>query len=136
VQTLQTTIKNNANILQTIQNDANILQTVNKTLQCSICLKIFTHRNSKYRHEKMCKQKNIVIQNNQDNKTINNTIINGNLNTGTVNNTTVNNTTINYIINPVGCENIDKLTFELSVFSKEKTKSDWKRKTKVFLFPR
>jgi hypothetical protein len=108
--------------------------TLNNNKKCSYCNIIFTRNSSVIRHEKICKIKiemenkiielehkvnntnlikqndelitqknNMEIKNNNiqlnDNKIINNGVIN-------------NNTTINYIINSVGCENIEKLTFE------------------------
>jgi hypothetical protein len=98
--------------------------TIIKKYNCKYCNKNFNHRQNRYEHEKKCKQKNeLIIQNTEiqnnlqlnnnlqltDNKTINdNKIINNNINNGVINN----NTTINYIINSVGCENIEKLTFE------------------------
>jgi hypothetical protein len=93
-----------------------IINDTIKKYNCKYCNKNFNHRQNRYEHEKTCKQKNeLIIQNTEiqnnlqlnmqnniqlnDNKIINNGVIN-------------NNTTINYIINSIGCENIDKLTFE------------------------
>jgi hypothetical protein len=113
-------VKNVKNSVKNVKNDNYI---------CELCNKTFSCRQSKHEHKKnkTC-QKDIKINelenkiilikkeideykkdnneiNTQNNIQLNdNKIINGNIINGTVNNT--------YIINPIGSENIDKLTFE------------------------
>jgi len=157
---LPSSSQNNAIILpSSSQNNAIINPPINKILKCAKCLKIFSHRNNKYRHEKKCNNQiisnntnqivpsnnqivpstnQIVPSTNQITSTDNTQIINANnVNTGTVNTSTVNtgtvntgtvntgtvntgtvntgtvNTTINHItINPIGCESVEKLSYE------------------------
>ena len=95
--------------MEPIENIENI---ENKSLTCTHCYKTFSSRQNRWKHEKICKKNQQIILN-ENNKIINtdNKIINN----GTVNNTlneTINNNTINYIINSVGCESVEKLTYE------------------------
>jgi hypothetical protein len=100
---------NNAIILPSLyNNNAIILPSLNKSLTCNKCLKVFTHRNNKYRHEKICKENKIVELEQNNIQLNNNTNIQLNDNK-IINNNTLNNT---YVINAIGSENIDKLTYE------------------------
>ena len=90
-----------------------------KTYDCKHCKKQFPYFQNRWRHEKICKNKNSeIIQNNnqiiqnQNNSPINNGTITTNNGTINTNNGTIN-TTNNIIINNYGQENIDYLKDEL-----------------------
>ncbi len=80
----------------------------NKKKLCKFCNKMFNDRSNKYKHEKICKNKNIILNNNKPiiepkNKllAITKQVNNGNTNNGTINNIT---------INQFGTEKIDTLS--------------------------
>ena len=106
--TMTTVCKQNDNILTSLGKHNN------KSLECKFCLTIFSHRNSRWRHEKSCKSKKNKIDQ-LENKIIElqNKIITTN-NTNIINNNnSINNGVINNIvINKVGEESLNKLTYE------------------------
>jgi hypothetical protein len=92
--------KNDAHIMQTNDNIYdNIMTTSEKptrnNVKCKFCHKILSHRNSRWRHEKTCKNKESKINNNTTN----------NINNNNTTNNTINN---NITINAFGSERIDK----------------------------
>jgi len=107
-----------------MQTNANIVVSESKhyennSLKCKFCKKIFSHRNSRWKHEKSCKTKTgLIVVNATEIDTLKNQIkelqgmiikpVNNNTNNGIINNTT-NNTTNNIKIS-FGEEDIDELT--------------------------
>jgi len=96
----------------------NCNKNVIKTYNCKFCNKEFNLRQYKYSHQKTCKNKENIVEENKNlkleiEKLKNNKIINKNsINNGSINNGSINNGTINtFIINKVGEESISKLKF-------------------------
>jgi hypothetical protein len=118
------TLVNNA--VNTVNNMVNTVNSNNKSIQCENCTKIFKSKQAKYLHKKkycpiILNQENnqqIILnpENNIDNKIItvnaDTNIMSNSNNSNNINN--INNGSIvnNYTINQVGCENIDKLTYD------------------------
>ena len=98
------------------------LLSQDKKLLCSFCLKKFSSRQNKWKHEQICKHKENIIEENKNlkieieklNKKSNNKIVTQNSNNVT-NNNNINNGNINnnntFIINKIGEESLNKLTF-------------------------
>jgi hypothetical protein len=115
-----------SNVLQTYSNCTPcVLQKYSfynkdKKLLCSFCLKKFSSRQNKWKHEQICKHKENIIEENKNlkieieklNKKSNNKIVTKNSNI-TNNHNNINNGTINntFIINKIGEESLNKLTF-------------------------
>jgi len=98
-----------------IKSNKNVIK---KTYNCKFCNKEFNMRQYKYSHQKSCKNKVNIIEENKNlkleieklknNKIVtqnNNNITNNNINHGTINNNT-------FIINKIGEESISKLKFK------------------------
>ena len=83
--------------------------SLKKTYNCDYCNKIFNDKSNKYKHHKICKFKNNIINNTTNNNiTNNNTTNNNNINNNNSNNITNNNITIK--INNFGDEDLSHLT--------------------------
>lgn len=83
-------------------------EKTNKGTPCKFCHRMFNDRSNKYKHEKICKKKDIIVDNKKTiiepkNKllAITKQVNNGNTNNGTINNIT---------INQFGTEKIDTLS--------------------------
>jgi hypothetical protein len=97
-----------------------IVPTIKPQNMCLYCNKILSRNDARYRHEKTCKTKNNIIKKleeenkiikeeikqlkNKSNNTTNNNTTN-NINNGTINNNT-------FIINKIGEETINKLSYD------------------------
>ena len=98
-------VENNNIQLQTQKKTNNTISNIpvvieNKNNICKYCNKTFSHRNSRWRHEKKCKvKKEEELRKESEAKTVN---ITNNTNNGTINN--------NITINNFGDETVDKLT--------------------------
>ena len=88
--------------------------TLKNTYNCDYCNKIFNDKSNKYKHHKICKFKNNIINNTTNNTTNNNnnnnTNINNNINNTNINNTNINNNNIIIKINNFGDEDLSHLT--------------------------
>jgi hypothetical protein len=112
---MTTIVPINDNILPTNDNIMQTSEKKRKTLICKYCKNIFSHRNSRWKHETTCKKKEEInkiellqAQVNELTSKINNTTNINNNNNGTINN---NNGTINNnIIIGFGKEDVAKLT--------------------------
>ncbi len=107
-------IPNNTSIIQVpLEIDAV------KTYNCTYCNKVFNNYQNRWKHHKICKNKNSEIIQNNNQSTPNQNIAPVNNGTITTNNGTINtnngtiNTTNNIIINNYGQEKIDYLKDEL-----------------------
>jgi hypothetical protein len=85
-----------------------------KKYKCQYCVKEYKHKQSKYNHEKSCKEKNKPIENKIKNiidKTSENNIQNNNIQNNSNNNSN-NNIKIKYVINNINSQGISQLTLE------------------------
>jgi hypothetical protein len=89
----------------------NISQNENKESKycCKYCNKKYLHFQSRWKHEKKCKNKDIIVANNQTNNQTNNQIIQNNNINNNINNGTINNNQKQIIINQIGREPFDSL---------------------------
>ena len=98
----QNVMENKQNVMETNNNVIENIKEKYDVLTCKYCNKIFTARQNRWSHEKVCKQKNtneIIEQNSNNHVNTNNGIINNttNLNNVTIDNRVINKRTTNII---------------------------------------
>jgi len=106
-------VNDKPNISQTSINDKSNIYS------CKYCNNTYKHFQSRWKHEKSCKEKNNEIiklkneieQLKSNNKT-NNKIITTNSNNNNTNNGTINNVNNTFIINKIGEETVNKLSYD------------------------
>jgi hypothetical protein len=92
--------------------------TTTKNHICKFCNKQYKIQQSKWKHEQTCKnKKNITVLEDENNKLKNEiiqlkSIIPTNINNGSINNGTINNITNNFVINKIGEEALNKISYD------------------------